>query len=363
MRIVLDAMGSDRAPAPDVAGAVQAARRFGQAAKLHGRIAARKDEKTEIILVGREKEIERELARHDTDGLLLSIVHTSQVVEMHEHPSQAVRSKPDSSMVVGMALVRDGKADAFVSAGNSGGVLAAALTGAGRIGRIKGIRRPAISTVFPTLQGVSLLLDIGANTDCKPDWLVQFALMGAVYARQVLGIETPRVGLLSNGEEETKGNAVVQKAHLILKQLDLNFVGNVEGKDLTRGMADVVVSDGFVGNVAVKTAEGVASMLFSLMRSEIKASPLTAIGGFLAKPALRSVAKKLDYREYGGGPLLGVNGIVIIAHGRSDALAIRNAIRVAIDAVDKALVEAIRQDIEGAMTALSKVSPRGAALS
>jgi len=347
MRIVLDAMGSDRAPGPDVAGAVQAAQRFGQ----------------EIVLVGREKEIERELASHDTDGLPLSVVHAGQVVEMHEHPSQAVRSKPDSSMVVGMALVRDGKADAFVSAGNSGGVLAAALTGAGRIGRIKGIRRPALSIIFPTLAGKSLMLDVGANTDCKPEWLVQFALMGAVYARKVLGIETPRVGLLANGEEDTKGNAVVQKAHLILKQLDLNFVGNVEGKDLTRGMADVVVSDGFVGNVAVKTAEGVASMLFSLMRSEIKASLLTTLGGLLAKPALRSVAKKLDYREYGGGPLLGVNGIVIVAHGRSDALAIRNAIRVAIDAVDKALVEAIRQDIEEAMTALGKASPHGTSLS
>ena len=340
MRIALDAMGSDRAPGVDVAGGVQAARRFGQ----------------DIILVGREDEIGRELAKHDTDGLPISVVHASEVVEMHEHPSQAVRRKPESSMVVGMALVRDGKADAFVSAGNSGGVLATALTSAGRIGRIKGIRRPALSTIFPTLQGTSLILDIGANTDCKPEWLVQFALMGSVYARRVLGIPRPRVGLLANGEEDTKGNAAVQAAHLMLRELNLHFVGNVEGKDLTQGAADVVVSDGFVGNVAIKTAEGVAAMLFTLLRSEIKSRPLAALGGLLAKPALRSVAKKLDYREYGGAPLLGVNGIVIIAHGRSDALAVENAVRVAMDAVSKDLVEAIRQDIEDAVTVLAHAS-------
>jgi len=341
MRIVLDAMGSDRAPSVDVAGAIGAARRYGQ----------------EIILVGRENEINRELAKHDTDGLPLSVVHASQVIEMHEHPSRAVRLKPDSSMVVGMGILRQGKADAFVSAGNSGGVLATAMASAGRIGRIKGIRRPAISTIFPTLQGVSLILDIGANTDCKPEWLVQFALMGSVYAHKALGIKKPRVGLLANGEEDTKGNATVQSAHLMLRQLDLNFVGNIEGKDLTRGMADVVVSDGFVGNVAIKTAEGVAAMLFSLLRSEIKARPLATVGGLLARPALRSVAKKLDYREYGGAPLLGVNGIVIIAHGRSDALAIENAIRVAIEGVNEDLVAAIRQDIEDAVTVLTSAPP------
>ena len=235
-------------------------------------------------------------------------------------------------------------------------MLATALTSAGRIGRIKGIRRPALSTIFPTLQGTSLILDIGANTDCKPEWLVQFALMGSVYARRVLGIPRPRVGLLANGEEDTKGNAAVQAAHLMLRELNLHFVGNVEGKDLTQGAADVVVSDGFVGNVAIKTAEGVAAMLFTLLRSEIKSRPLAALGGLLAKSALRSVAKKLDYREYGGAPLLGVNGIVIIAHGRSDALAVENAVRVAMDAVSKDLVEAIRQDIEDAVTMLAHAS-------
>lgn len=346
MRIVLDAMGSDHAPGVDVEGAVRAARRFGQ----------------EVILVGREEEVRRELARHDTAGLPLSVVHASQVIEMREHPSQAVRSKPDASMVVGMKLVREGQADAFVSAGNSGGVLAAALASAGRLGRIKGILRPAISTIIPTLQGHAFMLDIGANTDCRPEWLAQFALMGSVYAHKVLGVERPRVALLANGEEETKGNAAVQAAHELLKQMPLHFIGNVEGKDLTKGVADVIVSDGFVGNVAIKTAEGISAMLLTLLQSAIKAKPITALGGLLAKPAFRAVFKRLDYREYGGAPLLGVNGVVIIAHGRSDALAIENAIRVAIEAVKNRLVESIRQDLEDALTVLANVSPAAARL-
>lgn len=333
MRIVVDAMGSDRAPGVDVEGAVRAARRFGP----------------EVILVGRQDEIARELAQHDTEGLALPIVHASQVVEMSEHPGQAVRNKPDASMVVAMKLLRDGKADAFVSAGNSGGVLASALASIGRIGRIEGVRRPAISTVLPTVEGIAFMLDIGANVDCRPEWLVQFATMGAVYARNVLGIENPRVGLLSNGEEDSKGSATVQAAHKLLRQLNLNFIGNVEGKDVPKGLADVVVSDGFVGNILIKTAEGVASMLLSHLRSEMKSRPLAMLGGLLAKPAFRAMAKKLDYREYGGAPLLGVNGVVIIAHGRSDALAIENAIRVAIDAVRGDVLTAIRQDIEAAL--------------
>lgn len=341
MRIVLDAMGSDRAPGVDVEGGVRAARRYGVESF---------PQRLEIILVGRQDDIERELARHDTEGLPLSIVHASQVVEMAEHPSRAVRNKPDSSIVVGMKLVREGKADAFVSMGNSGGVLAAAIASVGRVGRIKGVLRPALSTVFPTLDGISFVLDVGANTDCKPEWLAQFALMGTVYARNVLGIENPRVALLSNGEEDTKGNKAVQAARDMLRQLDLNFVGNVEGKDLTKGLADVIVADGFVGNVAIKTAEGVASMLLSLLRTEIKRRPLAMLGGLLAKPAFRAAAKRLDYREYGGGPLLGVNGVVIVGHGRSDALAVENAVRVAIEAVQSHLVEMIRQDIQKAVT-------------
>lgn len=329
MRIALDAMGSDHAPEVDVEGAVRAARRFG----------------VEVILVGRQPEIERELARHETSGLSLPIVHASQVLEMAEHPSQAARAKRDASIVVAMGLLREGRADAVVSAGNSGGVLAAALLSAGRIGRIPGVARPAISTILPTLQGYSFMLDIGANADCRPEWLEQFALMGAAYAKRVLGIAEPRVGLLSNGEEETKGSQLVQEAHALLRQLPIRFVGNVEGKDLPQGLADVIVSDGFAGNVAIKTAEGTAGMLLSILRREIKSRPLASLGALLAKPAFRAVAKVLDYREYGGGPLLGVNGVVIIAHGRSDALAMENAVRVAVEAAQADLVEAIRADI------------------
>lgn len=330
MRIVLDAMGSDNAPSVDVEGGIGAARRFDQ----------------EIILVGRQAEIESELAKHDTAGLSLSIIHADQVIGMDEHPSRAVRNKPDASMVVGMKLVREGQADAFVSMGNSGGVLASALTSEGRLGRIKGIRRPAISTIIPTLTGCSFMLDIGANTDCRPEWLAQFAIMGAVYAERVLGIDHPRVALLSNGEEDIKGNETVQDAHRLLRRLNINFVGNIEGKDLTSGGADVIVADGFVGNVAIKTAEGVAGMLLTLIRREIKSSPVATVGGLLARPALRRVGKVLDYREYGGAPLLGVNGVVIIGHGRSDPLAVENAVRVAIEAVNAGVVDLIRQNIE-----------------
>lgn len=341
MRIVLDAMGSDHAPGVDVEGAVRAARRFGE----------------EIILVGHEEQIERQLARYETEGLPLSVVQASQVIEMGEHPSQAVKSKPDSSMVVGMKLVHDGQADAFVSAGNSGGIMAAALIGEGRVGRIEGILRPALATLIPTMDSPCLMLDIGVNADCRPEWLVQFALMGSVYAQKLLGVERPKVALLANGEEETKGNAIVQQAHQMLKGLTLNFVGNAEGKDLTRGIAHVIVCDGFAGNVALKTAEGVAAMLSTLLRDEITANPLRRLGGLLVKPALRAVARKLDYREYGGACLLGVNGVVIIAHGRSDALAIENAIRVAIEGVRTRLVETIRQDIHDALTVLTSASP------
>jgi len=345
MRIIVDAMGSDHAPGVDVEGAVRAARRFG----------------AEITLVGREEDVHHELARHDTKGLSLSVAHASQVIEMAEHPSQAVRAKPDSSMVVGMRMLRDQQADAFVSAGNSGGVLASALASAGRVGRVKGVQRPAISTVLPTIKGSCLILDIGANTDCRPEWLVQFALMGSIYAR-ARGVERPRVALLANGEEDTKGNAAVQAAHEALKHLSLNFIGNVEGKDITRGLADVIVCDGFVGNVAIKALEGVSSTIFSLLREEIKARPLSSVGALLAKPAFRAVAKKLDYREYGGAPLLGVNGVVIIAHGRSDALAMENAVRVAIEAVNARLVPTIQTEMADALTVLGSLVPGASAL-
>lgn len=329
MRIALDAMGSDAYPQPDVEGGVRAARRFG----------------CEVVLVGREEAIRAELAKLDTAGLALSVVHAGDMIEMGEHPSQAARNKADASIVVAMGLLRNGKVDAVVSAGNSGGVLAAALASKGRIGRIEGIKRPAISTVVPNIKGFSFVLDIGANTDARPEWLAQYAIMGRAYARHVLGVANPRVALLSNGEEKLKGNQLVQDTHALLDRLGIETIGNVEGKDLARGVADVVVTDGFVGNVAIKTAEGVAGMLMTLIKQELKSSPISMLGGLLARPALKRVGKVLDYREYGGAPLLGVNGVVIIGHGRSDALAIENMVRVAIEAVQNDLVAHVREDV------------------
>jgi len=327
MRIVLDAMGGDYAPPVAVEGAVMAAREYG----------------VEVILVGRREEVEAELAKHDTAGLSLPIVHASQVIEMEEHPAAAVKAKKDSSMVVGMDLVKRGEADAFVSAGNSGGVMAAALF---RLGRIRGIRRPALSSIYPTTKGFCFLLDVGANTDCKPEYLLQFAHMGSIYAEKVLGIPNPKVGLVSNGEEETKGSILVQEAHQLLKKSGLNFIGNVEGKDIPAGMADVVVTDGFTGNVIVKLSEGLASSLLRIIKDEVKKKPIALLGALLSKPAFDEVKKRLDYAEYGGAPLLGVDGVVIIAHGRSNAKAIKNAIRVAKQAVEGGVLAAIREGIE-----------------
>jgi glycerol-3-phosphate acyltransferase PlsX len=326
MKIVVDAMGSDRHPQPDVEAAVQAAREYG----------------IEIVLVGQKDVVEPELAKHDLSGLAVSLVHASQVIEMKEHPATAAKSKKDSSMVVGMTMLKRGQVDAFVSAGNSGGVLAVALF---YLGRIKGVKRPALSTVFPTRKGHCFLLDVGANADCRPLYLLQFAMMGSVYAERVLGVADPRVAIVSNGEEEGKGNMLVQEAYPLLKAGGLNFVGNAEGKDIPAGLADVVVTDGFSGNVIIKLAEGLSRFLQDLIEEEIRSRPLTALGGFLARPAFKQVKKRTDYREYGGGPLLGVDGIVIVAHGRSDSLAIKNAIRVAKQAVEADTLNAIRDGI------------------
>ena len=326
MKIVVDAMGGDHAPAVVVDGAVQAARDLG----------------LEIILVGRQEAVEPELARHDTVGLAISLHHASQVIEMDDHPAAAVKAKKDSSMVVAMEFVKRGEADAFFTAGNSGGALAAALF---RLGRIRGIKRPAISTIFPsqTPQGYCFILDIGANADCKPEYLVQFAHMGSIYAERVLGVSNPRVAIVSNGEEEGKGNQLVKDTVPVLRASKLNFVGNAEGRDIPAGLADVVVTDGFTGNVIIKLAEGVSKMLLQILREEITSSNLSKMGALLAKPAFDQVRSRLDYREYGGAPLLGVDGPVIIGHGRSDARAIRNGIRMAAQTVENGVVDAIVQ--------------------
>ena len=328
MKIALDAMGGDDAPKTTIHGAVWAARDFNLT----------------IQLVGQPEVIKAELAKHNTTNLDLPIIPASEVIEMNESPSAAVKKKKDSSMVVGLRCLKNGQSDAFVSAGNSGGVLAAALFG---LGRIKGIKRPALSTIFPNDSGYgfNFILDVGANTDVRPEYLFQFALMGSLYAERVMHIPNPRVGLLSTGEEEDKGSQLVLETTPLLKASKLNFIGNVEGKDVPAGGADVVVTDGFTGNVYMKGVEGAAWMILKFLRQEIKARPLAMIGAFLAQGALRALRTKLDYREFGGGPLLGVNGVVIIAHGRSDAYAIRNAIRVAKDATQKNIVQAIESGL------------------
>lgn len=327
MRIALDGMGGDYAPEAVVEGGVWAAQEL----------------EVEVILVGREEAIRQELEKHDTSGLSLPIVQASQVVEMTDKPAQAVKAKKDSSMVVGMGLVKRGEAQAFVSAGNSGGVMAAALF---RLGRIKGIQRPALCAIFMSREGPLCLLDVGANTDCKPLYLLQFAIMGSVYMERVLGVEKPRVGIVSTGEEEGKGSQLVLEAYELLKTSGLNFIGNVEGKDVPLGLAQVVVTDGFTGNVIVKLAEGVASLFAEIVEEEIKRSPLTTLGGLLAKPAFRRMKSRLDYSEYGGVPLLGVEGVVIVAHGRSNPKAIKNALRMAKQTVEGAMIETIKEEIE-----------------
>jgi glycerol-3-phosphate acyltransferase PlsX len=249
-------------------------------------------------------------------------------------------------MVVGMNLVKNGEADAFTTAGNSGGALAAALF---HLGRIKGIKRPALSVVFPTRKGLCLICDIGANTDCKPIYLLQFGIMASAYAERVMGIPNPRVGIVSTGEEEGKGSILVKEAFKLLKESDLNFIGNVEGKDIPAGLADVVVTDGFSGNIVIKLSEGVAALLMRVMEEEIRKRPTAVLGALLARGALREVKSRLDYSEYGGAPLLGVDGVVIVGHGRSNAKAIKNMVRVGKEAVEKGMLEAIKEGIAGSV--------------
>jgi glycerol-3-phosphate acyltransferase PlsX len=333
MRIVLDAMGTDDHPVHDVAGGVMAAREWDD----------------EIILVGDEDQIQAELDAHDTAGLKLEVVHASQVIEMTDEPATAARAKKDASIRVGMNLVRDGQADAFVSAGNTGGILAVATLHSVR--RIPGVKRPAVSAVLPLAKGQVTLLDVGANADCRPEYLYQFGVMGSVYTQRVLKVENPRVALLSNGEEPGKGNTLVKEAYGLLQDSNLNFVGNVEGKELIAAEADVVVADGFTGNIALKTIEAVARMLNDLIRDELMSGPRTILGGLLARPAFSRVAKQIDPFEVGGAPLLGVNGIVIIGHGRSNAWAVRNAIRQARLAVEADMIAAIKTAISEKLTA------------
>jgi glycerol-3-phosphate acyltransferase PlsX len=327
MRIAVDAVGGDHGARVVVPGAVQGAKAAGVA----------------LDLVGAADQIERHLHGLDTGGLDVAIVDAPVTIAMDVHPAQAVRRKKRSSMVVGVREVKDGRADAFVSAGHSGAALAAALL---ILGTIEGIDRPAIASFFPTARGRTLVLDLGAVTDPKPHYLVQFAQMGRVYAERILGIANPTVGLLSNGEEPTKGNRLVQDVFALLAAVpDLDFRGNVEGKDVPAGTVDIVVTDGFTGNVALKVAEGTATMLTDLLRREITATLPRKLAALVLRPAFRRVRERLDYRTIGGAPLLGVAGTVVIAHGRSNETAIANAIAAARRAAEADLAGGIAKAV------------------
>ncbi len=325
--IAVDAMGGDHAPRPEVEGAVVAAREFG----------------VRILLVGIAAELKKELAKHSHRGLPIEIVPASEIITMHDSPSQAFRKKKDSSAHVAAKLVRSGQADALVSAGNTGAVMAVARFG---LGTLPSVDRPALAAPFPTARGgTAVLLDVGANVDSKPAHLVQFAVMGEIYYRAIFGTRRPKVALLSIGEEEMKGNELTREAHSRLKQSALNFVGNVEGREIFGGSVDVIVCDGFIGNIALKISEGVAQHIVGLLKDALQSTLSSQVGYVLSRKAYQNFRKKIDYSEYGGAPLLGVRGVTVIAHGSSNAHAIKNAIRVATELVRGGVNDKIEQEL------------------
>jgi glycerol-3-phosphate acyltransferase PlsX len=326
--IALDAMGSDRAPKPEIEGAIQAARRFG----------------ISVALVGPEEALRAELSRHPfARSLPITLIHASEIITMEDKAVQAVRAKRDSSMRVGLRLVREGKASAFITAGNTGAAMATAKM---VLGGLPGVDRPALVAIIPTAMGtVSTLLDVGANVDCKAHNLEQFALMGEIYFRSMFGTAKPRVGLLSIGEEEGKGNEVTREAYQLLKQLPINFVGNVEGRDIYDGKIDVIVADGFVGNVALKTSEGVANLVRAILKETLAETITRQVGYLLSRSAFSDFKKRLDHTEYGGAPLLGVKGACFITHGSSNANAIKNAVRVAAEFTDRNITANIEKEL------------------
>jgi glycerol-3-phosphate acyltransferase PlsX len=321
--IALDVMGGDHAPAEIIAGA----------------LLARTELNLDIALVGPKEIIEAELLRQDASAAAFEIIHASEAISMDEHPALAVRAKRDASINVAMTMVKRGVAGAFVSAGNTGAVMASALM---TLGRIQGIERPALGTVAPFSETGILVLDVGANADVKPNYLVQFAQMGAVYAERVMGIPNPRVALLNIGSEDTKGSELMQEVYGRLGKAGINFVGNIEGGDVHKGKADVIVTDGFTGNVAVKLTEGVADFIFRELRAAFTSKLQYRLAALVLRPGLLKLRDRMDPGTYGGVPLLGVNGVVMIAHGNSDARAVKNAIRFAADAASSGMLDSIR---------------------
>jgi len=312
MRIALDAFGSDKAPFPEVEGAV---------------LAIKENLCEKVLLVGDESILQAELAKYYYDKKRIEIIHASQVIEMTDIPAEAARKKKDSSMVKAIRLHKDGLADGIVSAGNSGAMMAASLI---VLGRIKGVLRPAIAITFPTKSGSEIILDVGANADCDPEQLVQFAELGSMYSQFINKIENPRVSLLNIGEEDKKGNELTKEVHKLLAvHSNINFIGNIEGKDVLKGITDVIVCDGFTGNVMLKTVEGAALAIFEILKEQFAKDWVAKIGALLSLPVFNYLKKKLDHTEYGGALLIGLKGIPIVSHGRSNGKAIKNAIKLA----------------------------------
>lgn len=332
IRIVVDAMGSDDFPVPDVVGAVAAAREYG----------------VEILLVGDKAKIDPILASQNPGSLPIRVVHAPEMLTMEDKGMALVlkarRANSVNSMAVGIDLVKNGQADAFVTAGNTG---AASVTAYFRMGTIPGVDRPGLAPIFPTATGSCVVLDVGANPDCKPENLLQFAIMGKIYAEKVRGVVSPKIGLLANGEEAGKGNELIKHTYPLLADSGLNFVGNIEAKELIAGKVDVAVTDGFTGNVLLKASEAVAKLLLDKIKEAILGGGILAkLGGMLIKPSLKGIKKMMDPSEHGAAPLLGINGLVFIGHGRSDALAIQNAVRVAKNAVESNVLSSIQSAIE-----------------
>ncbi len=326
--IAVDAMGSDRAPKPEVDGAILAARQYG----------------VRVLLVGPEQQIRHELANHPAaHKVSVEVVNATEVVSMHDKAAHAARAKKDSTMRVGLRLVRDKQAVGFVTAGNTGAAMATAKV---VLGALPGVDRPALAAVFPTSAGKpAILIDVGANVDCKPHNLAQFAIMGEIYCRAIFGVQRPSVGLLSIGEEEIKGNDLTRQAFALIKDQPLNFLGNVEGRDLYNGRVDVIVCDGFVGNVALKISEGLSSAVRFLLKESLKSTITSQVGALLSRKAFVDFQKRIDDSEYGGAPLLGLKGVAIVGHGSSNANAIKNAIRVAKQFADSGVNERLEHEL------------------
>ncbi|HEY8345866.1 MAG TPA: phosphate acyltransferase PlsX [Symbiobacteriaceae bacterium] len=336
MRIAVDAMGSDNAPAAEVQGAIEAVREWG----------------IEVILVGQEERIRAEAAKHGGLPPGITVHHASEVITTHDEPARAFRTKKDASMVVAARLVKEGQADAMVSAGSTGALVVIGTLG---IGRMKGIDRPALGTVMPTAERPIFVLDVGATVDARPEWLVQFALMGHVYAREVLGIANPRISLLNNGTEEEKGNALTKATYQLLKATPgIHFAGNIEARDVPFGKTDVVVTEGFAGNVLLKTYEGVSLALMKLLKGAMTSTPVSTLGALLVKPALKQFAKKFDYTEYGGALLLGLKAPVVKCHGSSDAKGIKSGIRVMKAALEGRVIEKLSAALEACQAVQAK---------